>query len=82
MTESSNFEAKNCQKLLAQTIDDFTKQSGETPTMLLKFGEDELSEGVLCHDSLIKSKAPHLFLSLKTNVYEGNIGTDEQAWKT
>jgi len=61
-------EAEDCQKLLAQTIDDFTKQSGETPTMLLDFDDDELSEGILCHESVIKSKAPHLYPALKTNM--------------
>jgi hypothetical protein len=69
LTESSNVEAEAHQKLLAKAIDDFTSESGETPTLLLNLG-DELSEGILCHDSVIKFKAPHLYRLLKSKMRE------------
>ena len=73
MTESNDSEDDYFKKLLAKTIDAFTEESGEEPALMINVG-DEFCEGVLCHSSVVKSKAPYLYDLFEKNKRRGTLG--------
>ena len=64
MSESNN-AGDEYKKIPAKSINAFTQESGEEPTMMIN---------VVCHSSIIKLKAPYLYNLVQENKRRGTLG--------
>ena len=77
MTERNNADV-GFKKILAKAFNAFTQESGEEPTMMINVG-DGLCEGVLCHSTVVKSKAPHLYYLVQMIKRRGTLTSAPQS---
>ena len=74
MAKSNDSKDDYYKELLAKTIHAHTQEFGEEPTTLMINMGDEFCKGVLCHSSVVKSKAPYLYDLVQKSKRRGTLG--------